>query len=380
MRKVGACLSTVTALDLCYMDTSGNAVSVAALCQAMGLLLDACPSLKSLTSRGHLPTAFLRKLGAACPHLSALTMHNEEVDLLYLQRILMLQPTLLPHVTSLSLPRLQRALPDMSHNTGILSLEMQSFIMQGAHWLSLPGKLQRLKCAAMHEGPPLCADSTDLLSNLLDIEFDSISMPLHEIAQLLREAPFPHQIRDCRLNILCSVSPSIATDLLFIHQEMQMGVVKRFTYDLRFEIPRREAWSPTLMSTLPRMTGVTRCTLDCRNGNILPMLRAFPDARNVIISHCAALGNLELHTLAALAKLESLQLMYCDNVTPMGLLALCNQLQGLVCVDFVGCAMLHGPELGVCVGLLRQYGSKVKIYENNVAYEGVASELGSESD
>lgn len=380
MRKVGACLSTVTALDLCYKDTSGSAVSAAELCQALGLLLDACPSLNSLTSLGHLPTAFLRKLGQACPLLSALTMHNEQVDLLYLQRVLMLQPTLLPHVTSLSLPGLQLELPDMSHNTGILSLEMQRCFMQGTHWRSLPRNLQRLKCAAMYEEPPLCADSTDLLRSLLDIQFDSIRLPLHAVEQLLHKGPFPHQIRNCSLTIMCTVAPSLAADLSFIHQEMQMGVVKRFTYDLRFEASSREAWSPTLLSTLPRMTGVTQCAFDCRRGNLLPMLRAFPDAKDVIISHCAALGNLEMHTLAALEKLERLQLNYCDNVAPLGLLALCNQLRELVRVDFVGCAMLHGPGVGVCVGLLRQYGSKVKIYENNEEHEGEASESGSESD
>lgn len=370
VQAVEASLSTVTSLILSYQQSGGSSVTTFYIQEAMGWLVSACPSLKSVRIQGHLPMSFFCSIGSCCPFLSALTLEADDEELAYLQKVVLLQPSLLPNISSLVLLGIRYSLPNMSQNTGILSLEMPDLGMTDEScWSRLPSNLKHLKCGSLNAWPLPCDASTDLFSSLLSLEVRLIATDLHALTLLLKEAPCPRQIKQCRFGILCTVDHHTAADLFFLHQQMQVGDIGKFDYEICCDWRgTADDWVPQFLSNLPCITGITQCVLNCMDANLLPMLRAFPDLEAVNISHCNALTDLELHSLTACRKLQSIHLLRCHSVTPMGMLALCCQHPGLRMVGFDACEMLRGPQLQLCVQLLTRYGSQVEVRDHDAEH------------
>lgn len=121
-------------------DTGRSAVTAAKLDDAMISLVSACPALTSFNFHGHLSTAILRVLGARCPLLTTLTyIGPRQADHAYLKQILLLQPSILPHISSLTFQDCKEEfynLPDMTGNISITSLRLDKFIFESdAEWL-----------------------------------------------------------------------------------------------------------------------------------------------------------------------------------------------------------------------------------------------------
>lgn len=147
MRKAGSSLASLTTLTV-HLHAVGTKPTVAPdLTDALGLLVEVCPVLTTLSFQGPMPPIFLRKLGECCPALSCLTIVvARDKDLPRVQELVALLPGSLPNLSTLNLPGLCHVLPDLSTNQVITDMDLRpGFVfISDAQWRALPPNLQRL--------------------------------------------------------------------------------------------------------------------------------------------------------------------------------------------------------------------------------------------
>lgn len=296
-------------MDLAVVDTGRSSVTAAILTKAVGLLVCACPSLKSISYEGDLSPALLRALGEGCPQLSEITLPGL-ATLPPLQEMLSLLPSLLPHVSTLAMPDIMLELPDFSHLLTVTSLKLGfDFAFESdADWLRLPPKLQHLQCGDIEHGPPvLASDGSNLLSSLLSLQLLDKHISRDVLAQLLRASPSLQAISSwpghatADLYIRCRMQPSTHADLSFL-----LALGKPLVTNAIFHINcsavstlHNEAQplidNPSFIASLPRMTGIQRCSLsECERGQLAQFLPMFPDVRQLILSHPTGIDDFEL--------------------------------------------------------------------------------------
>lgn len=381
VREVGAALTTVTSLTLHVEDSAGNRTTGAVLMTALASLFSACPVLRSFGISGRLSPALMCTLAGACPLLSTLRVMFAGADLPYLQASLLLQPTLLPNITTLTFeePSPGFQLPDISSNHTVHALELRtcSFVTH-AHWLSLPPNLRTLSCSGLEGGPPAAVNGRASLASLRSLQLDlHVPVSLHVLAQVLRAAPSLQDITPMvgdsegdTLAIHCHLKQSTAAktiDDLALLQRTTQGSALRTAF-ICIDCTEREdvQGSSSLCGTiadLQCMPGTTRCgILGLTPGELAPLLGLFPDLTVLEIGMTDGFSDVELQDVAVCTSLTTLALSNCDSVTPMGLLLLCQRLPRLRKVTCHACAELGRQDLEGCVELLRKTGSKAELH------------------
>lgn len=381
---MGEALHTVTSLEIHLRDTGSSIVTAALLQDAMKILVWACPTLTSLTIEGSSHLATLCTLGQACPLLSELTVVAEDEDMLELQALVFQLPSLLPTVHSLRFSSLINNLPDMSKNTGITKLCMDFFSFDSevevgydVQWLFLPPRLQQLFIFSAHAGPvPPKAGSGDDCSRdvLCDLHSLDIGLPgvqLRVIADILRAAPALKHLSNGRYThkvpvIDCFVEPTSAANLSLL-LERSSGVAGLRDAMYRFDFD--DVWVDVpellpLLAGLPNMVGVRECefrdfSLECLG----PLLAIFPDVQTLTLWGSESIDDVGLQQVAVCKRLERLEIKSYEEVTPMGLHALCPRLPHLQSVSACMCAHMRAPGLARCVELLKDQGVFVKIVD-----------------
>lgn len=377
LREVGESLSTVTSLLLHIQDTGGSAVTTAELSKHVGSLLLACPALQSVTLKGSTSPALLRALGLACPLLSSLVMVTNDSDILHLQVMMLLLPSLVPNLTSLGFQGLRHSLPDISANNGILSLAFShdpGAIIQSlhhpphhfnfssiVHWHCLPPKLQHLSVHDIDTGPP--TRDRPLLSSLVRLELYSSFPYAHPLAQLLRAAP-------ALQGVIVGSHPSFMRGMLpaciqfFLHEQtgveletlqsrLQPPVYSNTSYHVECRDKDEEESLLPFIAALPCMTGVTGLQIfGCSLAELGPLLRVFPDLTQLALWSVEKLDDVGLQEVAAAVQLISLTVGACYDVRAMGVLALCQSLPNLKRVDLKSCQFEYGS-VEKCAVLLK---------------------------
>lgn len=333
----------------------------------MALLAHACPSLTHISFSGHVPVEFLHALGDSCPMIKDVHIEGNDEDLPYLQHLLLLQPSQLPNVTCLSLKGVKMEMPDLSENIGILSLKLGFLQIQQSHWPCFPRKLKHLEATCVRGGPPVCSITRSILNSLQSIKINSFTILLDQLADLLRESLFPHQIQPrFRFNIMCDVNQSTAAHMLYVYTNMQRSWLMRCHCSVICSGGASGSWLQAFILIRPCMTGYLHCKLICSSANLLPILSAFPDLQTLIIRGGVALTDLDLHALTACPQLRTIFVATFNSITPMGVLALCLHLPHLSCLEVFKCEKLQGPKLERCVQLLKEYGSQVEIKDLDI--------------
>lgn len=120
-----------------------------------------------------------------------------------------------------------------------------------------------------------------------------------------------------------------------------------------------------LLAALPRMPGVTRCTLDvCNAYDLWQLLRKFPNVLRVCLRPKAiALGDVGLQDLTVRSQLTRLYLQEFPSITPLGLMALCQHLPGLRYVGYTACEQLQYVHVDTRMQLMERHGSPVEMVE-----------------
>lgn len=352
-------------MTLLVEDTGGSTITAALLDSALARLVSSCPALTSLYLRGKraLSSVLTPSIGISCPLLKSLAITDVE-NVQFLQASLRLLPTILPRVTCLELPCHTYALPDMSHNTNILSLDIGYIKSLGADsdWNSLPPKLQYLRCGGIETPPP--ANAEGIFNNLLHLDIFNHHSHLHIITELPQIAPNLQKYACCSRYggsenfIECTLDLSSAAEMTLL-QSMQQDYVKNAIFFIHCRGSNLSSqvhhWvsDSSFMASLPRMTNVGQCAFcDCKLGHLGNLLAVFPKMHYLTLKSCKALDDVELQVLAGSVQLERLKLMFCDQVSPMGLFALCQLLPNLKVVKCVECVQLQAAALHVCAQLL----------------------------
>lgn len=373
MREAGASLSTLTSLFLNVEDTGVSVVTAAALDRAMVLLVSACPLLTSITFSGELTEAFLRVLGERCPLLSTLSfVCPVPENPAYLQQLFRLQPSLLPHITCLTLDNCCEvsSLPNMSTNISIRTLSLESFsLLNEAEWLSLPPNLQHLECGHIQTGPPMSTVGRVLLGSLLVLELLYPVLSLQAFVQLLRAVPSlkemksQHRGRDCRIecNISISEDSNTGANLAFLLGRMENPTIGHAIYVVDCSREDTRASLCPVIATLPILGQASWCELTHATfAELGLLLKIVPNATHITLTKCEV-TDVELQALAVSVQLTTLKLIRCPKISPIGLFALCQRLPRLLKVVGFKCPLLEGTALETCVQLLRQQGSIAKL-------------------
>lgn len=376
VREAGAALHTVTGMTLMLRDTCGSAAATAALSEALCTLVSACPSLKTLTSHGPMSPEFLHSLGQTCPQLSALKSHATSKDLPSLQRVVQLLPSLLPQLTSLTLLAYNPShtatqdIPDMSGCTGVLSLDMSKCsISILSHWPSLPPNLQHLRCSEVTVGPS--AGLVYPLSSLISVTVEQGSIGLNVLALLLRVAPAlqllqaatvndavdPSLIIDCTLDC-----PSTSASLSFVNQQMGRCCLQHSAFAISYGTGWDRSLIQPSIAAMPCMISVTRCIFNQVDPEDLPLLlQVFPIVQHLTLSSPQDTDDIGIQDLTLCSRLSCLELEFCNHVSPMGLVSLCQRLPMLRHVICDECDLLRAPDLARCQKLLRRHGLEVEM-------------------
>lgn len=371
LQQVGAALSTVTTMDLYMEDDLSSEDRTVQLSEGMVLMASACPSLRTLISRGPLSTAFLQRLGQNCPHLSFISIHAEPEDVPYMHRTVPLMPSLLPHITKLSFPYLGGGpgseLPDLSQHSHITTLKMTSFTFAAvSNWRRLPPNLQHVKCCKILAMPAASfGGARRVLASLLTLGTRVTVMPLEDLNQILRAAPVLQELSTPggeNFLIECSLdSSSVAFDLSFLHQRMQAGT--RMKGILRVEGSQGQAGGAAqalLISRLPRMTLVKRCSFTkVSHAELQRLLSMFPNVEALVLDSFRGMSDSQLQDLAVCVHITTLLLEFSSRVSPQGLVALCQRLPALRRFSCGGCTQLRRIALAGCAQLLAQQSGRI---------------------
>lgn len=388
MREAGNRLNSLTSLSLLIVDNrhGGSTLTTATLDEAMIKLAGLCLSLTSFTFTSHLPAAFLQTLGQSCPQLRQLTYActgaDNQTDL---NHVLSLQPSLLPHLTTLTIHAdiVEYKLSDMSCNPSITTLHLPAFTLKTKEeWLCLPPKLQHLKCYSFTAGPPLSPGRSSLLSELLSLELrvQPPNFTLHTISQLLRAAPAFQQLKclpppnmlSCSIDfdLHPSSAAETAVDLSFLNLKMELPFIRNATYSLSGMALGTGQSHSSVITSMPRMTGVASFrAMRLHPGDLGLLLKAFPDATDLGLHSCHGMTNVELQELAAgCLQLKNLMLAQCPSVSPVGLFSICQRLPQICQVMCANCPLLGELALQECEQLLRLQGVHTKLICQNYAH------------
>lgn len=336
--------------------------------------MEACPSLTSLClTDGLLPATFMRALGRCCPLLATFNIRKRNTDPAYLQLVMQLQPSLLPQVRHLVIFCVGQLLPDMSKNTNITSLHLSDYIFRSeAEWLRLPPGLKHLQCLNMMEGPPRSdADGTALLGNLHRLTLDStLGQPLHALAKLVHATPALEIVEvDVRcagvhFQIACQLEQSTAADLSVLHGRGDILLLVEASYHFENPLETDQSQVLRMVQALPCMTGVRSCELEgFQSAVVSEMTAKFPDAENLALSFPYGLDDVALKAVASCSKLVSLELVWCEMLTAVGLTALCMRIPSLRSVTYKSCIGLDESSVDHMKQVLREYGLVVEFAE-----------------
>lgn len=210
------------------------------------------------------------------------------------------------------------------------------------------------------------------LSNLLSVHLSGEYPRLEECAQILRAAPLLQAFTSSdtyehleveTATIRCrSSTPTTGTDLFLLHERMsKLTGIRDATYlivcSYQEIIRDRQNGIPgslqPFIASLPTMTGVTKLDLSCiEPADLASILHKFPDLQELMLRCQYNMNDVELQHAAAANKLVSLKFLICREVTPMGLLALCQRLPNLSHVTCVDCTSVEQTDLDRCAELL----------------------------
>lgn len=366
------------------------------------LLMQACPALTSLTISGmSLSPALLSDLGRLCPRLSNLTIENGKQELPELDGLLLALPNLF---TRLTLNLKNQYIPDMSRYPGIVALELPSFDLGDTcgdydnprppfvkQWLSLPPKLQHLRCEDIFFGPDAFNNGRPTLVNLLSVEVAHY-IELPACVKLLQAAPVLKSITQdpnvwkrkpissssikgsglFTINIMShQFTLSSAADLACIQQRLETGLVMavtlRFCYYIEHPTDDQYNLLQTFIKALPRMNHVTSCIFEEVPPALLrPLLCAFPNMTDIGFHHAFGMDDISLQYLAICPCLNTIRFSSSEGVSPFGLQNLCQRLPDLKHVSYWNCDLLNEQSMQECVAMLKAQGSQVKMFQADV--------------
>lgn len=375
VQEMGASLHTITSLELHVHVVFHEGQSTSELDAALAMLFRSCPALTSLNSEEQLSVPIMTSLGQACMSLSSLNIPcPEESNTARIQKAMVLLPTLLPQLTSLTFQQrhpqhpdhsqhstIDYKLPDVSNHTGVRTMDLQGHVLRAESWARLPHQLQHLRSEYLSEGPSVCADEAGLAvcASLLSIKTHFVDMPLPALAQLLRAAPSLQTLKaahrkNASPTIKCSLLPSTPSDFSILLQHTQMDLVGNavFLFDFSNSVLNAPALRQ-LIAALPLMTGASKCEIiSLQAAALVSLLRRFPDIRELTLTLKGLddVGNDELQAVAVCPHLVSLKLKCSSRVSITGLISLCQRLPRLVKIACQRCPRLTAPTL--------EYGAK----------------------
>lgn len=387
VEAAGQSLSTVTTLVLGYENTTDStftwridkrnnnlmATTSAEMDEALAMLMNSCPGLTSLNFSGQLSIQTLTLVGGACPKLHSLTINADDKQPKYFILVLMLLSDLLPRVTSLSLPNFcYLPLAYLSKNVGIVYLDIGGHTLTcDADWKALPPHLQFLKCDEIQVGPPVLPRGRKFLNSLLHLEATEPGIPLHIIIQILHAAPNLQSIKDGHYPVTSSsgvhigieLEWSTAADLSYLHQRLEAGLTLDALYSFGTVCEREAGRSvQPLTDALPYMTHAAMGSFSYfLQPELGSLLKALPSLTSLDLCNPLCIDDIGIQHVAVCPQLTTLKLMRCKDVSPMGLLALCQQLPKLHSVHCTFCCLMVEPFVGRCVQLLERQGLHVKI-------------------
>lgn len=380
VQRAGAALTSITKLELQLNNFCDSENSASLMDEALTVLVNACPAMQRLDSRGHLSPALMHSLQAACPLLTALKLSAGEANASHVQTVVDLLPTSLPSITSLAFTRsvTNYELPDMSDNANIVDLQLNGFTFQHeAQWLCIPPKLQQLVCGFIKVGPPAITNSTGLLASLISmtLEVDNIghttNVCMHAVAQLLCAAEalkvFQHANETESFTFVCSpgegTAVSAAADIQVLSQRMNISGVESAFFCIKFEtVTPTSTYLLPFIASLPCMAGVSQLQIeDCPPEAIPLVLHIFPNLQVMLLDSEEGVDDYDMQALAACKHLIRLILFSCSKVSPMGVMALCQRLPHLSYVGHHACPKMSQPEVTRCLDILKGYGLLVEI-------------------
>lgn len=365
-------LSSVTHLTLNCEDNSSNYINYDLIESYLILLIKACPALTSLTYNGNLSKELLGCMGEMCLQLRVLTITADH--LVCMSQTFLQLASLLPRISTLLVPNIHnlplKHLLGMGERLIYLDIGSQGMCCD-ADWEALPQNLRFLRCDEMEVGPPALPSGRKLLNSLLHLEATEPSMSLRTIAQILRAAPALQNIKDGEhrphlgtcVHIGIEFDSSTPTDLLLLARRIETGL----TIDAKYEVGcfnERENGGcvQSLVSSLPCMRRATRCSFDgFQQPELGCLLKAFPSLQQLQLHGPVSLDDAGLHELAACSQIAAIELYGCNDVSPMGLLALCKLLPRLRSVTCIYCSLMTQPLMDECAQLLESEGLNIKL-------------------
>lgn len=356
MIEVGSSLSTLTSLRVFLQNTSGSAIAVSLLFEALAKLVGGCPCLKHMHSQGKMTVAFMRELGHVCPCISHLSITANDDEIPHLEQLLLLQPSFFPLVKSISFPGLHTALPDMSANDSILSVQLKDFrLTSNAGLANMPPKLQHLSLDLLLHDPKALVGVRNICCSLHSLEL--VSSPdvfLHEFTEFLRAAPALKVIKTLSsdvpfmsINCCMETAADVASDLLVVRGYVGIDIIKNahFFFNLD-EWKESVGCMQSVIASLPRMTGFTNVEIECNEDELRPFLNVFPDVQKLGLQCCYKLDDAGLQVLTTCQQMTHLYLSFCCvKLTSCGVNTLCLHLPRLFNII---CSDCHGSTEAAC--------------------------------
>lgn len=395
MHEAGQSLSTVRLLAFSFTNKGGVAATAAALEEAMLHVARACPALTSVSSNYHpLPQRVLCGTEEVCPLLHEFSSTCPYITNLRSGATYWRHLQLLPSCISiLVLFELDEVLPDLSKNTSIRFLEVSGFKFEyESQWLLLPSKLEHLRCDMSNAGPPACKEGGHKLSNLSSVAVSKstydYAISLGVFAQLLRAAPVLKVFRtgwepitlgsapqhdvflealkqgdSCtELLIEAPFSMSSACDLSLLQQRIASGLSLNATYRIGHgEDGPAESSDPPLTAAQDCTAQLTSCVFErLEAGELGPLLCLLPNLRHLGVNYPELMEDSDLQELWQCPKLTTLKVYMCEQVTAMGVYALCQRLPGLAAVKILCCDQITELAFTKYRDLLARQGMQVE--------------------
>lgn len=372
VKQAEGTLSSVTSLSLLLMNNGSSTVGADLLDKALSQLVRACPMLASFTCVGCWSKAVLCALSEACPLLSELAVNapEEGEDFPYLQGALLLLPSLLPGITSLTLLSdsypADYKLPDMSGNAQLRSLSLPGYELDCAClWRQLPPRLQHLRCLSVDTCPSVATHGSgttlELLTHMRSITVvygdEEAGFEVEVAAELLRAMPNLQALQcggghpsSVKLVLVLFLDPDTSpirasADLALLRDASGVAGTREAAYQITCCHVPTGLLRP-IVAAMPRMGGVTACRfLQCTPGTLSLLACVFPDAQELKLKCFVGFDDRELQVLAAYGQLTRLELLNCHQATPKGLISLCKLMPGLRRIRCHNCAKLRAPAL-----------------------------------
>lgn len=374
LQEVGTALNTVTKLGLHLTHKSGSYITLRELSLELERLVDACPAVNSLEFEGHMPLTLLHRVAKVCPLLYNLTLSNNDRNCDYLQTVLKDLPSLLPNVSSLTLILLPDVLPDMSCNTGILSLVWHDQVCgDEICWTHFPPNLQTLTCGEFLAAPVVRAGTSSPLGSLLCLDIICCDIRLPVLVQLLHAAPALQQLKMeqwcVRLDgpilnfgtVNVSLDAFTAANLQVLSEKFH--VLGRPVFKIICNSEEIEGWE-AFFSAFPCMAGVKHCRFDeVAYDQFAPLLKFFPNVQVLSLKPVEGFDGEDLQELDVCAHLTHLCLLSDVDVDQMQLLEVCLSVPTLKRISHCACDDLGGPALEEFNKLLESHSLYVEVID-----------------